>query len=261
MLITCIAGGAFADVNVSLGGLLELAYDSDSKLYTSEDSEIVISAEANDKISGELVWKNNALDAYGITYKLKEDLSISAGLLGVHYGEYYTHLVSDPMLKDSFDLTQAGWAVQCDKWGISKTLGIFNNTDAVNPKADAVALRVAVPVGDSKVGAGYLKDGREDIAVNYFGEGVWGKYTVDAELAAKKNDRWAAFGFAYSLSDLTEIAARYESNIVSNTHFTVSAIGLSQVIDEYITVAFEAKTTSEENKNNSHLFAKTSLEF
>lgn len=186
---------------------------------------------------------------------------MNAGLLGVHFGEYYTHLVSDPMLKDSFDLTQAGWAVQCDKWGISKTIGVFNNTDVVNAKADAVAIRVAVPVGDSTVGVGYLKDGKEDIAVSYFAEGLWGEYSVDAEVAAKKNNRWASLGVAYALSDVTELAARHESNIIAGSHFTVSAAGLSQVIDEYVTVALEANTTSEEKKSNSNLMAKASLEF
>lgn len=44
LLTMCVSGGVFADVNVGLGGLLELAYDSDSKLYDAQDSKIVISA-------------------------------------------------------------------------------------------------------------------------------------------------------------------------------------------------------------------------
>ena len=245
---------------IEFSGVMEVAYDSDIRLYTPEDSSFLITSKLSDKTAGELCWKNNALDSYKVQYKAGDGVFFEGGLLGVQFGEYYTHLVSDPMFKDSFDLTAAGIACQVSLGSSTVALGLYNNTAAT--RADALSFKLSNQIADGiTVGAALLNDGNAASAYNVFSELSIDKYVFDNELAFKDSDSYLSCGLACQLSDTTEIAARFERNMVEKSEYTVMAGGINYQFDSALTGMLEVHSAAQENDRNNNILSKIALAF
>jgi hypothetical protein len=255
----CLLGIIQAGTNLS--GVVEISYDSNAGKFTAEDSMINYSAELKDGVSAEIVWKNNALDGYSLNYALNDSLSFHGGLIGVPFGEYYTHTVSDPLLKGDFDLTLAGIGFNYNIGNLEISGGAYNNSSPTT-NANTYAVRSQINIVDGIiVGISYLKDGSKDSAVGAFTEvGLYG-FIVDGEYVTKKDDNYLAIGIAYPLTDVLEIAIRIEQTKDGNTDKKATVIGGSYAITDGLTILAEYNSTNSGTGLVNSLLAKASVEF
>lgn len=264
VLIVNIAGAA-----INLTGAAEMLYDSDSNKFTAEDSKIAYSAEIRKGLNAEIVWKNNALNSYSLSYEKFSGFVITGGLITTPFGQYYSHLISDPQfsedknLNSPCDIKRPGFKVSYTYDIVTVAGGIFNNSATTGSKAgevDLYALDVAFDVYKGVVvGAGYFKDGDEEPASNVYCEAIVDLVTIDGEYGVRDEDTFASIGVAYQIMDELEIAARGESVHLdaADDDYTVIAVGGNYLLEKGLTISTEYKVTDEDQ----NALAKVSLEF
>lgn len=257
-LLSCMFG-------IQIGGVVEIQYDQDAASFTAEDSLMTISSPLDDDAFAEMTLKNTSgsgailLDNYILAKSVNSDITVYGGLLGIPFGQYYTRLVSDSLLKATFDLTSPGFGAD---WVIgTNTLSavLFNNTST--SRADAYCLRLTVPLSDSLIlGMDYLKDGALNPASNIFAEAAFESCVIEGEYTVRNNDTWLSFGGAYRLITHLDGVIRYDVSDISNSKTTVTAAGLNYYMDDLTFIA-EYQISDSGGSTNRKVLGKASLGF
>lgn len=255
-----VSAFSLAIASVDVGGFFELKYKSGIQKFVPEDFIIQFNAPINDKVEGELIWKNDAIESYFVGYKLNDSVSMKAGQLLVRFGEFYTHAVSDPFLKQDFEKFKPGINFVYQDNGFELIGGVHNNS--TSDVANMYVARGQYKLNDSLVlGVSYLKDGDEKSAYGVFGVSDVLGVVLDAEYVIKDEDNYLAIGFTYPVGDDYAIVSRYEKAKAGIVEKQATILGLNVVLEKDLNLFLEAVNSDDGSGRSLQFMSKISLQF